>query len=104
MGSREKTRGGAYRRPEIFGIGRNCPNTGLWPFAGIISLDHNQTGKTSMKKQRNSTRYQMDDSTDTIYEYTAEREASLLLFKAYRAGSRDCQARQATELRRDSTT
>ena len=53
-----------------------------------------------------STRYQMDDSTDAVYEYTAEREAGLLLFKAYRAGSRiaDHQARQATELRRDSTT
>ena len=36
-----------------------------------------------------STRYQIDDSTDAVYEYTAEREAGLLLFKAYRAGSRD---------------
>ena len=32
-----------------------------------------------MKKQRKSTRYQMDDSTDPIYEYTAECEAGLLL-------------------------
>ena len=46
----------------------------------------------------------MDDSTDAIYEYTAEREAGLLLFKAYSARSRDHQARQATELRRDGIT
>ena len=49
-----------------------------------------------MKKQRNSTRYKMDDSTDAVYEYTAEREASLLLFKAYRAGSRDRRSPGAT--------
>ncbi len=40
-----------------------------------------------MKNPMKSTRYQMDDSTDAVYEYTAEREAGLLLFKAYRAGS-----------------
>ena len=40
-----------------------------------------------MKKQMKSTLYQMDDSTDAVYEYTAEREAGLLLSKAYRAGS-----------------
>ena len=42
-----------------------------------------------MKNPMKSTRYQIDDSTDAVYEYTAEREAGLLLFKAYRAGSRD---------------
>ncbi len=45
-GRGEKARERAYRRPENFGIGRNFLNTGLWPFAGAISLDHNQTGKT----------------------------------------------------------
>ena len=70
-----------------FRTGQDCPNTGLWSFAGTISLDHDQTCKTSMEKQMNSTRYQIDDSTDAVYEYTAEREANLLLFKAYRARS-----------------
>ena len=34
----------------------------------------------------NSTRYQMDDSADADYEYSAEREAGLLLSRTYRAG------------------
>ena len=55
-------------------LDRIARNTGLWPFCRY-NLGHKQPGKTSMKKQMNSTRYKIDDSADAVYEYSAEREA-----------------------------